>query len=71
MAVAADLTEVARQQLAALREFSEHGSGEKIALRDLELRGAGNLLGMEQSRKVAGGVLHASTSLTGQPAGTS
>ena len=42
------LSGVARQRLAALREFSELGSGFKIAALDLELRGAGNLLGGEQ-----------------------
>ena len=44
----AELTEVARKRLAALREFSDLGSGFKIAALDLELRGAGNLLGGEQ-----------------------
>lgn len=44
-----ELTEVARKRLAALKEFSELGSGFKIAALDLELRGAGNLLGAEQS----------------------
>ncbi len=43
-----ELSEVARKRLAALREFSELGSGFKIAALDLELRGAGNLLGGEQ-----------------------
>ncbi len=47
------LTEVARQRLAALQEFSQLGAGQKIALRDLELRGAGSLLGVEQSGPVA------------------
>ncbi|MFN8006479.1 MAG: transcription-repair coupling factor [Terriglobia bacterium] len=42
------LTGVARQRLAALKEFSELGSGFKVAALDLELRGAGNLLGGEQ-----------------------
>ncbi len=42
------LSEVARRRLAALKEFSELGSGFKIAALDLELRGAGNLLGAEQ-----------------------
>jgi len=42
------LTGEARQRLAALKEFSELGSGFKIAALDLELRGAGNLLGGEQ-----------------------
>src|SRR3989449_1985054 len=42
------LTEIARKRLAALKEFSELGAGVKIAALDLELRGAGNLLGGEQ-----------------------
>ena len=42
------LSGVARQRLAALKEFSDLGSGFKIAALDLELRGAGNLLGGEQ-----------------------
>ncbi|HZZ37797.1 MAG TPA: transcription-repair coupling factor [Acidobacteriaceae bacterium] len=44
-----ELTEVARRRLAALKEFSDLGAGFKIAALDLELRGAGNLLGGEQS----------------------
>jgi transcription-repair coupling factor (superfamily II helicase) len=44
-----ELTEVARKRLAALKEFSDLGAGFKIAALDLELRGAGNLLGGEQS----------------------
>lgn len=44
----AELSEVARKRLAALKEFSELGAGFKIAALDLELRGAGNLLGGEQ-----------------------
>ena len=43
------LTEVAAKRLAAIREFAEFGSGFKIAMRDLEIRGAGNVLGPEQS----------------------
>lgn len=43
-----ELSEVARKRLAALREFSDLGSGFKIAALDLELRGAGNLLGGQQ-----------------------
>ena len=43
------LTEVAEKRLNAIREFAEFGSGFKIAMRDLEIRGAGNLLGSEQS----------------------
>ena len=42
------LSGIARQRLAALKEFSELGSGFKVAALDLELRGAGNLLGGEQ-----------------------
>ncbi len=43
------LTEVAEKRLSAIRDFAEFGSGFKIAMRDLEIRGAGNLLGAEQS----------------------
>ena len=43
------LTEVASKRLTAIREYVEFGSGFKIAMRDLEIRGAGNLLGAEQS----------------------
>jgi transcription-repair coupling factor (superfamily II helicase) len=43
-----ELTEVARKRLAALKEFSDLGAGFKIAALDLEMRGAGNLLGGEQ-----------------------
>ena len=43
------LTEVASKRLGAIREFAEFGSGFKIAMRDLEIRGAGNVLGPEQS----------------------
>lgn len=43
------LTPIARRRLAAIREFSDLGSGFRIAALDLELRGAGNLLGGEQS----------------------
>ncbi len=42
------LQEVAEKRLAAIREFTDLGSGFKIAMRDLEIRGAGNLLGAEQ-----------------------
>jgi transcription-repair coupling factor (superfamily II helicase) len=45
----AELTPVARRRLAALKEFSDLGAGFKIAALDLELRGAGNLLGGQQS----------------------
>ena len=43
------LQETAAKRLAAIREYVEFGSGFKIAMRDLEIRGAGNLLGPEQS----------------------
>jgi transcription-repair coupling factor (superfamily II helicase) len=43
------LTEIAEKRLSAIREFAEFNSGFKIAMRDLEIRGAGNLLGAEQS----------------------
>ena len=43
------LTDVAEKRLEAIREYAEFGSGFKIAMRDLEIRGAGNLLGAEQS----------------------
>ena len=42
------LNEIAQKRLSAMREYTEFGSGFKIALRDLEIRGAGNLLGAEQ-----------------------
>ena len=44
-----NLSEVAEKRLRAIREFTEFGSGFKIAMKDLEIRGAGNLLGTEQS----------------------
>ena len=43
------LTEVAEKRLSAIREFAEFNAGFQIAMRDLEIRGAGNLLGAEQS----------------------
>ena len=43
------LTEIASKRLTAIKEYVEFGSGFKIAMRDLEIRGAGNLLGSEQS----------------------
>ena len=43
------LTEVAAKRLSAIREYVDFGSGFRIAMRDLEIRGAGNLLGPEQS----------------------
>jgi len=42
------LTEVAEKRLQAIKEFAELGAGFKIAMRDLEIRGAGNLLGSQQ-----------------------
>ena len=42
------LKETAEKRLAAIREYTDLGSGFKIAMRDLELRGAGNLLGAQQ-----------------------
>src|SRR6267142_2625089 len=50
---AAALTGEAAQRLAALSDYTELGAGFKIAMRDLEIRGAGNLLGDEQSGHVA------------------
>src|SRR6267142_3598054 len=50
---AAALTPEAAQRLAALSDYTELGAGLKIAMRDLEIRGAGNLLGDEQSGHVA------------------
>lgn len=43
------LSEVAQQRLRAIKDFTEFGAGFKIAMRDLEIRGAGNVLGEEQS----------------------
>ena len=48
------LLDVARQRLAAIRQHSQLGAGFRIAMRDLELRGAGNLLGAEQSGHIVG-----------------
>lgn len=42
------LSEISQKRLTAIREFTEFGSGFKIAMRDLELRGAGNILGAQQ-----------------------
>jgi len=47
------LSEVAEKRLKAIKEFTEFGSGFKIAMRDLEIRGAGNLLGGEQHGHMA------------------
>ncbi|HXP89070.1 MAG TPA: transcription-repair coupling factor [Bryobacteraceae bacterium] len=49
----AELSDIARKRLAALREFSDLGAGFKIAALDLELRGGGNLLGGEQHGHIA------------------
>ena len=48
------LMEVARQRLTAMRQHNQLGAGFRIAMRDLELRGAGNLLGAEQSGHIVG-----------------
>ncbi len=47
------MTDVAEKRLQAIKEFSDLGSGFKIAIRDLEIRGAGNLLGAEQHGQMA------------------
>ncbi|MGL5439053.1 MAG: transcription-repair coupling factor [Filifactoraceae bacterium] len=47
------LTEIAERRLKAIREFTEFGSGFKIAMRDLEIRGAGSILGESQSGHMA------------------
>ena len=47
------LTEIAQKRLDAIREFTQFGSGFRIALRDLEIRGAGNILGASQSGHLA------------------
>ncbi|MEM7048594.1 MAG: transcription-repair coupling factor [Acidobacteriota bacterium] len=47
------LSEQARKRLSAIREFTDLGAGFRIAARDLEIRGAGNLLGAEQSGHIA------------------
>ncbi|NAV69305.1 hypothetical protein, partial [Salmonella sp. zj-f50] len=47
------LTEEAYERLKTIGEFTDLGSGFKIAMRDLEIRGAGNLLGAEQSGHIA------------------
>ena len=52
-----ELSEIARKRLAALKEFSDLGAGFKIAALDLELRGAGNLLGGEQHGHIGVGRL--------------
>lgn len=50
----ASLLDPARKRLDAIRQYSQLGAGYRIAMRDLELRGAGNLLGAEQSGMIAG-----------------
>ena len=50
----ARIMEVARQRLTAIRQHNQLGAGFRIAMRDLELRGAGNLLGAEQSGHIVG-----------------
>lgn len=50
----AALVESARKRLSAIRQYNQLGAGYRIALRDLELRGAGNLIGAEQSGEIAG-----------------
>ena len=47
------LTEIAEKRLMAIKDFTEFGSGYKIAMRDLELRGAGNILGEVQSGNIS------------------
>lgn len=48
------VVEAARKRLAAMRQFNQLGAGFRIAMRDLELRGAGNILGLKQSGHIAG-----------------
>lgn len=48
------LSEIAQKRLEAIRDFTELGAGFKIAMRDLEIRGAGNLLGPQQHGHIAG-----------------
>ncbi|MCD5406874.1 MAG: transcription-repair coupling factor [Desulfotomaculum sp.] len=47
------LVEVAEKRLSAIKEFTEFGSGYKIAMRDLQIRGAGNILGAQQHGQIA------------------
>lgn len=47
------LSEIAQKRLTAIKEFTQFGSGFKIAMRDLELRGAGNIIGAQQSGHMA------------------
>ena len=48
------LSEIAEKRLQAIRDFTELGAGFKIAMRDLEIRGAGNLLGPQQHGHITG-----------------
>lgn len=48
------LSEIAEKRLQAIRDFTELGAGFRIAMRDLEIRGAGNLLGAQQHGHIAG-----------------
>ena len=50
----AGVLETARKRLSALRQYNQLGAGYRIAMKDLELRGAGNLIGSEQSGEIAG-----------------
>lgn len=52
------LSEVAEKRLQAVRDFTELGAGFKIAMRDMEIRGAGNILGAEQHGHIAGVGFH-------------
>ncbi len=66
-----ELSEIARKRLAALKEFSDLGAGFKIAALDLELRGAGNLLGRRAARPHRGGRFrHVCPDAGGDRAGT-
>lgn len=47
------LSEIATKRLSAIRDFTEFGAGFKVAMRDLEIRGAGNILGVEQHGNMA------------------
>lgn len=47
-----ELTEIAQKRLSAIRDFTEFGSGFRVAMRDLEIRGAGNILGAEQHGQI-------------------
>src|ERR1700687_195828 len=62
-----ELTPIARRRLAALKEFSDLGAGFKIAALDLELRGAGNLLGGEQGGHIEAICFELSTQMLDRP----